>query len=397
MNPELELLQPYPFERLAALLADVTPADIEKISLSVGEPRHAAPPVALDALVNNLQSVQTYPPTRGSDTLREAMASWLTTRYQLAHAINPAAQIIPVNGTREALFAIAQCILDRHSNRNTVLMPNPFYQIYEGATYLAGLQPEFYDAASTASAGPDFSAIPEESWAATQMLYVCNPGNPTGSTLSQAEFEHLINLSDRHDFVIASDECYSEIYRESAGAPVGLLQAASAMGNTSYRNCLVFHSLSKRSNLPGLRSGFVAGDERLIKKFLHYRTYHGCSMAPPTQHASIAAWSDEQHVTENRKIYDEKYQAVLEVLAPVLKVDVPAAGFYLWPAVPMSDEAFTVGMHELHNVAVVPGSYLAREINGRNPGTGRARLALVAELENCVEAARRISQFVSDH
>jgi len=396
MNPELELLQPYPFERLAKLLADVTPANIEKISLSVGEPRHPAPAVALDALVANLQSVQTYPPTRGTDALREAMASWLTRRYQLANEIAPGSQIIPVNGTREALFAIAQCVLDRHSNRNTVMMPNPFYQIYEGATYLAGLQPEFYDAASTASSGPDFAAISEESWAATQMLYICNPGNPTGSTLSQAEFEYLINLSDRHNFVIASDECYSEIYRESAGAPVGLLQAASQMGNNTYRNCLVFHSLSKRSNLPGLRSGFVAGDEQLIKKFLHYRTYHGCSMAPPTQHASIAAWSDETHVTENRKIYDEKYQAVLEILAPGLKMEMPAAGFYLWPTVPMSDEAFTVGMHELHNVAVVPGSYLAREINGINPGTGRIRLALVAELENCVEAARRISQFVSD-
>ncbi len=394
MNPDLQLLQPYPFERLADLLKDVVAADVNRISLSVGEPMHPAPEVALSALIENLKGVENYPPTRGSDALRESMADWLTDRYKLSERINPQTQVIPVNGTREALFAIGQCVLDRQSNRRLVLMPNPFYQIYEGATYLAGLQTEFYDATGSEGGPPDLHAIPENTWQSCQMIYLCNPGNPTGSTLSQQTFEALINLADKHNFIIVSDECYSEIYRQAAGAPIGLLQAASAMGNTSYRNCLAFHSLSKRSNLPGLRSGLVAGDEKLIKSFLTYRTYHGCSMAPPTQAASIAAWSDETHVTENRKLYDRKYQRVTETLAPVLTLDTPAAGFYLWPELPLDDETFTRDMLAQHNVAVVPGSYLAREIDGHNPGKGRARLALVAPVDDCVVAAERIRDYL---
>lgn len=394
MNPELQLLQPYPFERLATLLKDVTPADVERISLSVGEPMHSAPEVALSALVENLKGVENYPPTRGSDALRESMAQWLTARYELSQAISPQTQVIPINGTREGLFAIAQCVLDRQSNRRLVLMPNPFYQIYEGAAFLAGLQPEFYNATGSQGGAPDLHNIPDSIWQSCQMIYICNPGNPTGSTLSQQAFENLINLADQHNFVIVSDECYSEIYRETAGAPIGLLQAASATGNTSYRNCLAFHSLSKRSNLPGLRSGLVAGDANLIKRFLTYRTYHGCSMAPPTQAASIAAWSDEQHVIENRRLYDKKYASVVDTLAPVLSLDIPAAGFYLWPELPVDDETFTRDMLTQHNVAVVPGSYLAREIDGYNPGAGRARLALVAPLDNCMVAAERIRDYL---
>lgn len=393
MNPEIQLLQPYPFERLSTLLEDVQPAEIDPIALSIGEPRHEAPAAALNAMIESIRGMEIYPSTNGSVELREAMASWASTRFNLPK-LSAADEIIALNGTREGLFAVAQCTLDRQSNKTLVLMPNPFYQIYEGATYLAGLQPEFYDAAATPDGKPDFTRIGDETWAATQMIYVCNPGNPTGGTLSVDEWQILLNLSDQHDFIIISDECYSEIYREQAGPPVGLLQAAAATGNDSYRNCMVFHSLSKRSNLPGLRSGFAAGDARLIKLFSSYRTYHGCSMPPPVQQASIVAWSDEEHVRENRACYDEKYDAVLDILSPVVEVARPNAGFYLWPQLPIDDETFTREMLAQHNVAVVPGSYLAREINGFNPGRGRSRLALVAELDDCVDAAKRIRTYL---
>jgi len=394
MNPDLQQLHPYPFERLATLLDGVEAGPGDRISLSVGEPKHPAPDIVLQALTDNLRGLEIYPPTRGSDALRESMARWLTMRFSLSTELDPSNQVIPVNGTREALFAIAQCLLDRQSNRRRVLMPNPFYQIYEGATYLAGLQPEFYDAAASSSDGPDFHAISEDTWAATQLLYICNPGNPTGSTLSREELKLLVTLAEKHNFVIVSDECYAEIYREDTGAPLGLLEVAAQMGNDTFKNCLAFHSLSKRSNLPGLRSGLVAGDAALLKRFLHYRTYHGCSMAPPTQAASIAAWSDETHVQENRAMYDEKYVAVLNVLAPVLELQTPPAGFYLWPEVPQDDETFTRSMHERHNVAIVPGSYLAREVDGHNPGANHVRLALVAPLEQCVTAAERMRDFI---
>lgn len=392
MNPDLDRLQPYPFAKIKLLLADLPAAAVSPIQLSIGEPKHAAPDFVLEAISESLRGLETYPTTPGSPELREAIARWLQRRYGLS-SISPDSEVIAVNGTREALFAIAQCVLDRSSNRRQVMTPNPFYQIYEGAALLAGLEPEYYDASSTTKE-PDFSAIPEASWAATQLLYLCNPGNPTGSTLKLETLQQLIALAQRHQFTIVSDECYSEIYRESSGPPPGLLQAAHSMGNTDYRHCLVFHSLSKRSNLPGLRSGFVAGDARLIKSFTLYRTYHGCSMSPPVQKASIAAWGDEQHVIDNRKAYDEKYQAVLEILQPSLDLELPDAGFYLWPRLPVSDEIFTQDMHRLHNVAVVPGSYLAREVNGVNPGNRRTRLALVATLDDCIEAATRIRDYL---
>lgn len=390
MNPELALLQPYPFEKIRLLLDGLTPADKPAISLSVGEPKHKAPAIALDALVANLETLEQYPSTRGSDPLRQAIGDWLVRRYQLGSAEELAARhILPVNGTRESLFAIAHCLLDRTSSKRHVLIPNPFYQIYEGATLLAGSTPDFYHIDSNAD--ENLSAITDAQFQQAQMIYVCNPGNPTGSVLSEDGFRKLIEKSQQFDFTIISDECYSEIYRGDK-APCGLLQVAHAMGNTDFNRCLVFHSLSKRSNLPGLRSGFVAGDAALIKQFLQYRTYHGCTMAPPVQHASTAAWKDEQHVIDNRKAYDQKYAAVLPILKPVLDLELPEAGFYLWLKLPVSDEKLTQALLTEQNVAIVPGRYLARDVNGVNPGKDHTRLALVAPLEHCIEAAERIAQ-----
>lgn len=389
MNPELALLQPYPFEKIRVLLEGLTPASKPAISLSVGEPKHKAPTVALEALAANLNTLEQYPSTRGTDELRSAIANWLAGRYQLSEPTLLAAQhILPVSGTREALFAIAQCLLDRTSSKRHVLVPNPFYQIYEGATLLAGSEPDFYQIDSNAD--QNLADITDKQWQQAQMIYVCNPGNPTGSVLSEKGFSLLIEKSNQFGFTIISDECYSEIYRDTP--PCGLLQVAHAMGNTSYQRCLVFHSLSKRSNLPGLRSGFVAGDAALIKQFFQYRTYHGCTMPGPVQHASIAAWNDEQHVVDNRAAYNEKYLAVLPILKPVMNVEQPAAGFYLWPHLTISDEALTQALYSEQNVAIVPGSYLAREANGNNPGANHTRLALVAPLDQCIEAAERIAQ-----
>jgi len=389
MNPDLDRLQPYPFEKIRSLLDGVNPITNRAIALSIGEPKPPAPTFVLDALVDGLRGVEQYPATRGSDALRESMASWLHQRFHLGAVDELAARhILPVNGTREGLFAIAQCLLDRTNAARHVLMPNPFYQIYEGAALLAGCDPDFYDAGEDADHAID--SIKESQWRQSQLIYICNPGNPSGAVMSQSALQRLIELAQKHNVVIVSDECYSEIYRESAGAPCGLLQAAHAMGLDNYAGCLVFHSLSKRSNLPGMRSGFVAGDAALIEKFLLYRTYHGCSMAPPVQQASIAAWCDEEHVRENRQAYDKKYHAVTQTLAPVLPVTTPPAGFYLWPEIPLDDQAFTRQLYQQHNVAVVPGSYLAREIDGSNPGHRRIRMALVAPLDDCVRAAERI-------
>jgi len=394
MNPELALLQPYPFEKIRALLDGITPADKSFIALSVGEPKHAAPQFVLDALVDKLRGVENYPSTRGSEELRGSIASWLTNRFSLNNADKLAAsQILPVNGTREALFAIAQCLLDRTQKSRDVLMPNPFYQIYEGATLLAGCKPVFYSI--SAAGDDDINAITDEQFESCQLFYLCNPGNPTGSVLSKPALTRLIEKAQQFNFYLVSDECYSEIYRESAGAPVGLLEAAHAMGNTDYKQCVVFHSLSKRSNLPGLRSGFIAGDEQVIKQFLLYRTYHGCSMSPPVQHASAIAWQDEKHVEANRKAYDEKYDAVLPLLKPVMQIEKPDAGFYLWPTLPVEDTTFTQAMMRDHNLAVVPGSYLGREINGSNPGSRHVRLALVAQLDECIDAANRLVSALS--
>ena len=402
MNPDLDRLQPYPFEKLRRLLEGVRAADLPPVSLAIGEPRHPPPAVALEALTAGLEGFGRYPTTRGEASLRERFASWLGRRYGLPHEDALAERhVLPLNGTREGLFAIAQCLLDRTASRREVLMPNPFYQIYEGATLLGGCHPAFYPIGDDADA--DLDAIDEAHWSRIQMIYVCSPGNPTGAVLSKAALGRLVERARRHDFVVVSDECYGEIYRESAAPPCGLLEAARAVGVDDYAHCLAFHSLSKRSNLPGLRSGFVSGDAALIERFALYRTYHGCSMPLPVQAASAAAWSDERHVAENRAAYDAKYVAVLERLAPRLDLAVPPGGFYLWPALDVDDRDFTRTLYAERHVRVVPGSFLAREpdaadagardgrADGANPGRGRLRLALVAPLEDCRTAAARIA------
>ena len=392
-NPELDLLQPYPFEKLRALLDGITPADLPPVSLSIGEPKHPAPQFVLDAMHEAARAVEKYPTTRGIDELRQSIAEWLCRRYELRNAATLAdLHVLPVNGTREGLFAIAQCVLDRTQRNRQVLMPNPFYQIYEGAALLAGCVPEFY--AIDENADKNLAAITDEQFDRCQMIYVCTPGNPTGAVNSEAGLRRLIAKAQEHDFIIISDECYSEIYREASGPPCGLLQEARSMGLDRYDRCLAFHSLSKRSNLPGLRSGFVAGDAELIRRFVEFRTYQGCSMSGVVQHGSIAAWNDEAHVQENRAAYDEKYAAVIEILSPALKVSIPPAGFYLWPELPIDDQLFTVRLLAEFNVRAVPGSYLARAPgqDNYNPGTNHLRLALVAPLEDCVTAAQRIVQ-----
>ena len=389
MNPELALLQPYPFEKLRTLLTGINPADKPHIALSVGEPKHDAPQFVLDALVEKLRGVETYPSTRGSEEFRFSVANWLCQRFALDKAEHLANhQILPVNGTREALFAIAQCVLDRSKKATDVLMPNPFYQIYEGAVLLAGCRPAFYNI--SANGDDDINAITDKQYKLCQLFYLCNPGNPTGSVLSQNVIAQLIEKAHQFNFLIVSDECYSEIYRNSASPPTGLLQTAHEMGNTHYKHCLVFHSLSKRSNLPGLRSGFIAGDQDVVGQFLLYRTYHGCSMSLPVQYASAIAWQDENHVQANRVAYDQKYDAVLALLQPVLALSKPDAGFYLWPKIPDNDTTFTQKMLQEENLALVPGSYLGREVNGINPGTNHVRLALVAQLDECIDAANRL-------
>lgn len=401
MNPDLNQLQPYPFEKLAQLKAGATPPAIEHIPLSVGEPKHPAPTIVIDALVDNIRGIEKYPSTKGSIELRCAIKQWLEQRFQLPANGTPGnldaeKHILPVTGTREALFAFAQAVVERNAPRPLVLSPNPFYQIYEGAAYLAGAEPYYYPLSPTNNYQPDFAAIDNQVWQDCQLLYICTPGNPTGATIPQEQLQYLIQKSLDFDFIIASDECYSEIYFDQA--PIGLLQTAAAMGHHTYKNCMVFHSLSKRSNLPGLRSGFVAGDADVLAKFFKYRTYHGCAMPPATQSASIIAWSDEQHVADNRAEYRKKFSAVLEILQPVMPVQLPDASFYLWPQLEdhlnISDVEFARRLYAEHNITVLPGSFLSREVDGVNPGAQHIRMALVAELENCIEAAQRIKAFV---
>jgi N-succinyldiaminopimelate aminotransferase len=395
MNPDLAQLQPYPFERLAKLFADSKPpAMLREIALSIGEPRHATPGFITEEVITHLHGLSSYPLTRGSDALRNTIATWLTTRFQLPQgSIDPGSMVLPVNGTREALFAIAQCLVDR-TRQPLVAMPNPFYQIYEGATLLAGAEPYFLNTTRASGYRPDFTAVPDSVWQRCQLVYICTPGNPTGAVMPQQQLQQLIRLADQYDFVIASDECYSEIYPHGGTAPVGLLQAAAALGRTDYARCLVFHSLSKRSSVPGLRSGFVAGDAQLMQGFLRYRTYHGCAMPPATQAASLVAWRDEVHVAENRRLYSEKFTAVLDILAPVLDVQQPEAGFYLWARTPGEDTGFARGLRAAANVIVLPGSYLSRPVDGFNPGQGYVRMALVAPPEDCIEAAQRIRAYI---
>ncbi|MDP1654815.1 MAG: succinyldiaminopimelate transaminase [Hylemonella sp.] len=392
MNPNLSRLQPYPFERLKQLFAGVTPnPNYRPISLGIGEPRHATPKLVTDALTANLSGLASYPATAGEPALREAAAGWLQRRYGVN--VNPATQILPVNGSREALFALTQTVVDGTKPGAVVLCPNPFYQIYEGATLLASAQPYYVPSDPARNFAVDWDSVPAEVWARTQMIFTCSPGNPTGAVMPMDEWKKLFELSDRYGFVIASDECYSEIYFRDE-PPLGGLEAALKLGRSDYKNLITLTSLSKRSNVPGMRSGFVAGDAALIKPFLLYRTYHGSAMSTVVQAASVAAWNDEQHVIENRNLYREKFAQVTPLLSNVLDVALPDAAFYLWAGVKGSDTDFARELLALYNVTVLPGSYLAREAHGFNPGAGRIRMALVAETAECVEAAERIVQFV---
>ena len=393
MNPLLQRLQPYPFERLKQLFSTVTPsAKYPPISLGIGEPRHATPQLVLDALAASTEALSSYPATAGLPALRQSCANWVQRRYGLA--LNPDNQILPINGSREALFAFAQTVVDGSKTGATVVCPNPFYQIYEGAALLAGAQAFYAPSDPALNFNVDWGKVPDEVWKNTQLLFVCSPGNPTGSVMPLEDWKTLFELSDRYSFVIASDECYSEIYfREEP--PLGGLEASYKLGRTDYKNLVAFTSLSKRSNVPGMRSGFVSGDANLLKQFLLYRTYHGSAMSGMVQAASIAAWNDEVHVVANRDMYRQKFAAVTPVLAKVLDVKLPDAGFYLWAGVPGGDDqAFARDLLAQYNVTVLPGSFLARESQGFNPGAGRIRMALVAETQECMQAAQRIVEFV---
>ena len=395
MDPKLSILQPYPFQKLSALLAGVKPdASLRPISLSIGEPKHATPQFIRDVLIEQLGGLSSYPATAGSETLRKAIAGWIERRYHI-EKIDPATQVLPVNGSREALFAFAQAVIDGSRERPVVVAPNPFYQIYEGAIILAGAEPHFLNLLPDNGFALELQQLPDEVWRRTQLIYVCTPGNPAGNVMTLDEWRALFELSDRHGFVIASDECYSEIYFDEDKPPLGGLEAAQRLGRTDFRRLVAFSSLSKRSNVPGMRSGFVAGDAAILAKFLLYRTYHGCAMNPAVQAASTAAWSDEKHVQENRRLYREKFEKTLAILSPVTEVSMPDAAFYLWLRTPIDDTEFAKQLFGQYNVTVVPGSYLAREAHGINPGHGFIRVALVAPVEECLEAAQRLKAFYS--
>ncbi|MBS0437350.1 MAG: succinyldiaminopimelate transaminase [Proteobacteria bacterium] len=393
MNPLLTRLHPYPFERLRELTRGITPNPAYKpIGLGIGEPKHATPELIKRALTDNLAGLASYPATAGEPKLREACAAWVQRRYGVT--LDAATQVLPVIGSREALFSLAQTVIDPRRPGATVVCPNPFYQIYEGAALLAGAQPHYANSDPARNFAVDWASVPAEVWARTQLLYVCSPGNPTGAVMPLAEWKTLFELSDRHGFVIASDECYSEIYFRD-GPPLGSLEAATQLGRRDFRNLVALTSLSKRSNVPGMRSGFVAGDAALLKQFLLYRTYHGSAMSPVVQAASIAAWSDEAHVVDNRNLYRTKFAQVTPLLAGVMDVALPDAGFYLWAGVSGGDDvAFALQLLAQYNVAVLPGSLLAREAGGVNPGAGRIRMALVAGVDECLEAAQRIVSFI---
>ncbi|SIQ16221.1 succinyldiaminopimelate transaminase [Aquipseudomonas alcaligenes] len=395
MNHALTQLQPYPFEKLRALLAGAQPpSDKRPIALSIGEPKHKSPDFAAQALANNLDQLAVYPTTLGIPALREAIAAWCERRFGVPSGwLDAARHVLPVNGTREALFAFTQTVVQRDVG-GLVVSPNPFYQIYEGAALLAGAEPHYLPCLEDNGFNPDFDAVPADIWQRCQILFLCSPGNPTGALVPMEQLKKLIALADEHDFVIAADECYSELYFDEENPPPGLLSACAELGRSDFKRCVVFHSLSKRSNLPGLRSGFVAGDAEILKAFLLYRTYHGCAMPVQTQLASIAAWQDEAHVRANRDQYRAKYDAVLEILQPVMDVQRPDGSFYLWARTPGDDTTFTRELFAREHVTVVPGSYLSREVNGENPGAGRVRMALVAPLAECIEAAQRIRHFL---
>ena len=393
MNPLLDLLQPYPFQKLASLFKGVVANPAYKpVSLHIGEPKHTTPKFICDALSANLNGLANYPTTLGSDALRNSIAAWIQRRYKLSDsAIDAKTQVLPVNGSREALFSFAQAVIDRTREQPVVVCPNPFYQIYEGAALLAGATPHFFNTIAEDDFALNFDQLSEDVWQRTQLMYVCSPGNPNGHVMPLSEWKTLFEMSDRYGFVIAADECYSEIYFDTP--PLGALQAAQQLGRSDFRNLVIFASLSKRSNVPGMRSGFVAGDAKILEKFTLYRTYHGCAMNPAVQAASAAAWKDEAHVAENRRLYKEKFAKVVDILKPVLPVTLPDASFYLWLRVPIADTSFAQGLHRDYNVTVLPGSFLAREVRGLNPGENYVRIALVASLEETLDAAHRIAEF----
>jgi len=395
MNPDLARLHPYPFEKLAKIKHGITPpAALQHIALSVGEPKHPTPQIISNALLEHLSGLGQYPTTRGILALNESIAHWLSKRFKIApDNINPATSILPVSGTREALFSFAQCVIDR-SKGGIVAMPNPFYQIYEGAALLAGATPFFINCDEENNYLPNYDAVDDSTWEQCQLLYICNPGNPSGATHTAEQLEKLIELAHRFDFIIAADECYSEIYDEQQAKPLGLLEISERSGNPAFSRCVVFHSLSKRSNAPGLRSGFVAGDASVLKSYFSYRTYHGCTMSVPTQHASIAAWDDETHVSHNRALYAQKFKDVMAILANSLDLKKPDAGFYLWAKTPISDIEFAAKLFEQQHITVLPGQYLSRETSNGNPGQNHVRMALVAPVEECKEAAHRIKHFI---
>jgi N-succinyldiaminopimelate aminotransferase len=396
MNPGLDHLQAYPFGKLRRLKAGFrSPPDMAAINLSIGEPKHATPPFILDILQENLAKIGSYPPTVGYVELRSAIANWVTARFSLpSNSLDPDKHVLPVNGTREALFSFAQCVIDSSKSNPVVVAPNPFYQIYEGAALLAGAEPFYINCLGENGYLPDFSDVPADIWKRCQLVYICVPNNPTGAVFTDETFAQLFDYAEKYEFIIASDECYSEIYFDEEEPPPGLLEYAAKSGNTEFKRCMIFHSLSKRSNVPGLRSGFVAGDETLIQQFLRYRTYHGCAMPPHVQIASTAAWQDEKHVQENRRQYTLKFQAVLHILQPVLEVSKPDATFYLWPKLPDSDTNFTKHLYEQQHLTVLPGSFLGRSVLGINPGDQHVRIALVETYENCVEGAKRIKRLI---
>ena len=398
MNSELQLLQPYPFEKLNALKAEVTaPSQLSHIALSIGEPKHESPEFVKQVLHDNIDKLGNYPTTKGIAPLRSAISEWATQRFQLQPgSLNPENHVLPVNGTREALFAFTQAVINRNNDlKPLVISPNPFYQIYEGAALLAGAELHYLACEADNGFIADFNTVSEQTWQRCQLLFLCSPGNPTGAVINTETLRQLIALADRYDFVIASDECYSELYFDEEKPPVGLLQACTEIGRNDYHRCVVFHSLSKRSNLPGLRSGFVAGDAAIIKQFLLYRTYHGCAMPIQHQLASAAAWQNEEHVLDNRNQYREKFDAVLEILDGCLDVSKPDASFYLWAKTPICDTEFAQRLFAEQHITVLPGQYIGRAVHGHNPGSQRIRMALVAPLAECIEAATRIKTFVS--
>jgi len=398
MNANLGLLQAYPFQRLNELKAGITPpAHLTHISLSIGEPRHPAPEFVKQALTESIDKLSHYPSTRGSIELRTSISQWLEQRFHLSKdSLDPESHVLPVCGTREAIFAFTQAVVSPNEGpaKPVVITPNPFYQIYEGSAILAGAEPYLLDCNADNGFIPDLDTVPQAIWERCQLLQLCSPGNPTGAVMTIAQMQHAVHLADQYDFVIASDECYSDIYLDESKPPPGLLEACKAMDRQDYDRCVVFHSLSKRSNLPGLRSGFVAGDKAILSQFLNYRTYHGCSMSLPVQIASTAAWKDETHTIENRTLYREKFLAVTDILRGCMTFPEPQASFYLWAETPIDDQQFAKQLYSQQNVTLLPGQFLSRPTPNANPGLNRVRIALVAEIAECIEAAHRIKEFI---